>query len=79
MSPVMVAQAFVSLQVSPEGIAGDYPVGEDDITLVSQDDAAAVLAIGGDATPARAVYLQRLVRQDDTGIWTVVGYDPVEE
>ena len=26
--------------------------------------------------PIKTVYLKRLVRQDETGIWTVVGYDP---
>jgi outer membrane lipoprotein-sorting protein len=26
--------------------------------------------------PIRRVYVQRLVRQDETGVWTVVGYDP---
>lgn len=79
LSPVMVAQVFVSLQVSPDGIVGEYPVSEDDITIVSQSGSEAVLDIGGDVTPVRTVYLQRLVTQDDTGIWTVVGYDPAEK
>lgn len=26
--------------------------------------------------PVKTVYVKRLIRQDQSGIWTVVGYDP---
>ncbi|NLE68532.1 MAG: hypothetical protein GX608_14025, partial [Lentisphaerae bacterium] len=76
LDPAFVAQVFVSLQISPEGIVGDYPVSMDDIKITQNDGVNAVAEIGGDGTPTSRVYLKRLVRQDSTGIWTVVGYDP---
>jgi hypothetical protein len=50
------------LLLSPEGIVGDYPIAE----------------IKDKKSVAKYVYLKRLVRQDDTGIWTVIGYDPAK-
>ncbi|NLC07763.1 MAG: hypothetical protein GX755_07345, partial [Syntrophomonadaceae bacterium] len=32
--------------------------------------------VGLKAGPIKQVYLKRLVRPDETGIWSVVGYDP---
>lgn len=37
--------------------------------------AVARLFRNDDTSFAKYVYLERLVRQDETGIWTVVGYD----
>jgi len=45
--------------------------------VVKNNGIEAVVEISGDNTPVRRVYLKRLIRQDSTGIWTVVGYDPV--
>ena len=77
LDPVYVAQVFVSLKISPEGIQGDYPVQYEDIKVVKNDGVNAVVEVSSDTTPIRRVYLKRLIRQDSTGIWTVVGYDPV--
>lgn len=78
LDPVFVAQVFVSLQISPEGIVGDYPIAYEDFSVEENTGTEAVVAVAGEETPVRRVYLERLVRQDSTGIWTVVGYDPAE-
>ncbi|HHW22817.1 MAG TPA: hypothetical protein GXX26_08055 [Clostridiaceae bacterium] len=72
-----VAQVFASLMVSPEGIVGDYPITGDQLTTIYNTGTEAIVEISGEVTVVRRVYLKRLVRQDPTGIWTVVGYDPV--
>lgn len=76
LDPIFVAQVFVSLQMSPEGIVGDYPIAEEDLELVESNGKSAVVAVHDDNAPIVAVYLERLIRQDATGVWTVVGYDP---
>jgi outer membrane lipoprotein-sorting protein len=76
LDPVYVAQVFVSLEMSPGGITGDYPIEYERLEVVENTGVKAVINVGGDKTPIRKVYLERLVRQDSTGIWTVVGYDP---
>jgi len=78
LDPVYVAQVFVSLKISPEGIQGDYPINYEEIKIVENTGAEAIVEVAGDETPIRRIYLKRLIRQDSTGIWTVVGYDPVE-
>lgn len=78
LDPVYTAQVFVSLEMSPEGIVGDYPIDLEDLTMVENTGTEAIVEVSGDDTPIRRVYLKRLVRQDSTGIWTVVGYDPVK-
>ncbi len=77
LDPAFTAQVFVCMQISPEGITGDYPVAYEDMTVVQNTGSEAVVEVKGDETPIRRVYLKRLVRQDATGVWTVVGYDPV--
>jgi len=77
LDPVYVAQVFVSLKISPEGITGDYPVDYEALKVIYNDGVKAVIEATGE-TPVRRVYLERLVRQDSTGIWTVTGYDPNE-
>lgn len=69
---------FVSLKINPEGVTGEFPISEKDITITEQTNEVAIVDIGGEVTPIRRVYLKRLVRQDNTGIWSVVGYDPAE-
>ncbi len=75
LDPVYVTQVFVSLQLSPEGIVGDYPVNYDDLTIVENDGVNVKIDVNSDKTDVKTVYLERLIRQDDTGIWTVIGYD----
>ena len=77
LDPIFVAQVFVSLKISPQGIEGDYPIKYEDLKLVYNIGSDAVVKVTGQDTPIRRVYLKKLIKQDDTGIWTVVGFDPV--
>ena len=79
LSPLAVVQTFVGLQISPDGIQGDFPVDTEDMKIVYETNEVTIVEIGGEKTPIAKVYLKRLVRQDDDGIWTVVGYDPVDK
>jgi len=38
-----------------------------------------IVEVSDDKAPVKRVYLKRLIRQDSTGIWTVVGYDPADK
>jgi hypothetical protein len=78
LDPIFVAQVFVSLKISPEGIQGDYPVKYEELKIIKNNGKDAVVEVGGINTPIKTVYLKRLVKQDNTGIWTVVGYNPVK-
>ncbi|TEB10671.1 hypothetical protein Psfp_04121 [Pelotomaculum sp. FP] len=74
LDPLQVSLTFVNLKVSPEGIIGEPKVPEQAFKLAANNGVEAVVeVISG---PISKVYLQRLVRQDETGIWSVVGYDP---
>lgn len=75
LDPVYVSQVFASLLLSPEGIVGDYPIAYENIEITLNNGTDAIAEIKDDKSIAKYVYLKRLVRQDDTGIWTVVGYD----
>jgi len=76
LDPAFVAQVFASLLLSPEGIVGDYPIAYENIEIISNNGIDAIAEIKDEKSIAKYVYLKRLVRQDDTGIWTVIGYDP---
>ena len=76
LDPAFVAQVFVSLKISPEGIQGEYPIKYEELKIVQNTGKEAVIDVSGSNTPIKRVYLKRLVSQDNTGIWTVVGYDP---
>jgi len=78
LDPLFASQVFVSLKISPEGISGEYPITESDLEVVENTGKDAIVEVTGKNTPIKRVYLKRLVRQDSTGIWTVVGYDPKE-
>jgi hypothetical protein len=75
LDPTFVAQVFASLLIFPEGIQGEYPIPYDDITIRKNDGVEAIAEIKTRNAPATRVYLKRLIRQDETGIWTVIGYD----
>lgn len=79
LDPVYVAQVFVSLEMSPGGIEGDYPIRYDDLSIISDDGVRAIIEVNDPDSPISRVYLERLVRQDSTGIWTVIGYDPAQK
>lgn len=78
LDPAFVTQVFASLLLSPEGIVGEYPIAYEDIIIIENNGVDAVAEIKDKDSLAKYVYLKRLVRQDDTGIWSVVGYDPAE-
>jgi outer membrane lipoprotein-sorting protein len=78
LDPVFVSQVFASLLLSPEGIIGEYPISYENIEMIENDGSRAVARIKSDNSIAEYIYLERLVRQDETGIWTVVGYDKAE-
>lgn len=75
LDPVFVAQVFASLKVSPNGIQGDYPVKQEELKLTKSTDQEAVVEVNSTKTAIKKIYLKRLIKQDKTGIWTVVGYD----
>jgi outer membrane lipoprotein-sorting protein len=77
LDPAFVAQVFANILISPEGIVGDYKIPYEAVKITSNNGTDAVAEIDSKDSIASYVYLRRLVRQDDTGIWTVVGYDPV--
>jgi beta-lactamase regulating signal transducer with metallopeptidase domain len=75
LDPIQTTITFVSLKISPEGVEGPFPVKLEDLKVIQQTDKVATVEIGGDKTSVNRVYLKRLIRQDSTGIWSVVGYD----
>jgi outer membrane lipoprotein-sorting protein len=74
LDPLQVSLTFVNLKVTPEGIQGEPKIPMSSFKLVTNNSVEAVVEV--DDGPIERVYLKRLVRQDETGIWTVVGYDP---
>lgn len=78
LDPSFVAQVFVSLKIKPEGIVGDYPIPYEAFKVIQNDGKKAIVKVESDKSPISKVYLERLVKQDETGIWTVVGYDPAK-
>lgn len=58
-------------------MVGDYPIGEEQLSDVMNDGIEAMMEVSGES-PIKKVYLKKLVRQDPSGIWTVVGYDPAK-
>lgn len=75
LDPIFVTQVFVSLKISPEGIKGDYPIKYEELKLVKNNGIEAEIEVGENVAHIRKVYLKKLIREDSTGIWTVVGYD----
>lgn len=74
LDPLQVAFTFAALQISPEGIKGEPPLDYETLKLVENNGRDAVIEIS--EGPIKTVYVKRLIRQDTSGIWTVVGYDP---
>jgi len=74
LDPLQVSLTFVNLKVTPEGIQGEPQIPMSSFKLVTNNSVEAVVEV--EDGPVERVYLKRLVRQDETGIWTVVGYDP---
>jgi hypothetical protein len=78
LDPVFVAQVFASLLLSPQGITGDYPIAYNDIKILYNNGIEAIAVINDAKSIAHYVYLKRFTRIDESGIWTVIGYDPVK-
>lgn len=74
LDPVQVAFTFAATHISPQGIMGKPPLDFDALKVTSNTGTEAVVAIT--EGPIKTVYVKRLIRQDQSGIWTVVGYDP---
>ena len=76
LDPVYVAQVYASLKLYPEGITGDYPIAYEEIEIIQNNGEKAIAQIHSHVSQVDKVYLEKLIRKDTTGIWTVVGYDP---
>ncbi len=74
LDPLQVSLTFVNLKVTPEGIQGEPEIPMSSFKLAANNAAEAVVEVA--EGPIKRVYLKRLIRQDETGIWSVVGYDP---
>ena len=74
LDPMQVAFTFAVLQITPSGINGTPPIDYDSLKVATNTGTDAVIQIS--EGPVKTVYVKRLVRQDQSGIWTVVGYDP---
>lgn len=79
LDPAYVAQVFASVLLEPSGIVGEYPIPYDSVKIIGINDSRAIGEIYAENSVIKKIYLERVVRQDETGIWTVVGYDPVEK
>ncbi|NLY78622.1 MAG: hypothetical protein GX072_01580 [Lysinibacillus sp.] len=78
LDAIATTQVFVSLQIAPSGIDGDYPIDLNSLKLLHSDEEQAMVEVNDYITNIKTVYLKRLFQKDDTGIWTVVGYDTVK-
>lgn len=74
LDPLQVAQTFVNLQITPNGIVGEPAIGTSSFKLLANNGVEAVVEVA--EGPVKKVYLKRLVRQDESGIWSVIGYEP---
>lgn len=74
INTIRLSLAFVNLKVTPEGIYGEPEIPISSFKLAANNGVEAVVEVS--SGPVKQVYLERLVRQDETGIWSVTGYDP---
>lgn len=79
LNPLMTTQVFVSLQLSPGGIEGEYPIEEGNLKLLHSNKDTAVVEVSDNDTFIKLVYLKKLIKQDASGIWTVIGYDKIDK
>lgn len=75
LDPIYVAQVFASLKIMPEGIEGKYPIKYKDLKIIKNEGDELIIEINEKKSIVKKVYVKRLIRQDPTGIWTVVGYE----
>lgn len=74
LDPLQVAFTFVNLKVTPNGIQGEPLIPFSNFKLAANNGDQSVIDVA--QGPIKKVYLERLIRKDETGIWSVVGYDP---
>lgn len=74
LDPLSVSLTFVNLKVTPGGIVGEPEIPYEAFSMQWNDGVRAIVEVS--EGPVSRVYLERLVRRDDSGIWSVVGYDP---
>ncbi len=74
LDPLSVSLTFVNLKVNPDGIVGEPQVPYESFSAVSNDGVRCIVSVK--ESPVQRVYLEKVVRQDESGIWSVVGYDP---
>lgn len=74
LDPAQVAFTFAIMQIYPEGIHGEPPLDYNSLKVTTNTGTDAVIQIS--EGPIKTVYVKRLIRHDESGIWTVVGYDP---
>lgn len=75
LDPLFTTQVFTSLHIFPEGIVGEFPIEYENLKLIHSNNESSIIQVNDPNTNINKVYLKRLIRQDATGIWTVVGYD----
>lgn len=78
LDPAYVASVEASILVSPDGIVGESPIEYEDIEIIYNDGIKAIAEIKGKDSSVQKIYMEKLIRKDETGIWTVIGYDVVE-
>lgn len=71
LDPIQVAYEFISRQ----GDTSSSNVKMTSAGMFEEDNRIAAIEIIGDYVSVKRVYLKKLIRQDPTGIWTIVGYD----
>lgn len=74
LDPEQVAFTFAILQISPSGIQGEPTLDYNSFKVTSNTSTDAVIQIL--EGPVKTVYVKRLICEDQSGIWTVTGYDP---
>lgn len=79
LDPLFTTQVFVSLQITPEGIKGEYPIEMENLKLLHSTIDTAIVEVNDKDTVIKYVYLKRLIKQDPSGIWTVIGYDNLDK
>ncbi len=72
LDPVQVTQDYIYNQVSEE----DRKTIR--FEVVQKTEKVAIIGVIGENSLIKSVYLKRIIKQDDTGIWSIVGFDPLK-
>lgn len=75
LDPAYVASVEASILMSPDGIVGDASVAYEDVEVIYNDGINAIAEINLKDSMTKKIYMEKLIRRDETGIWTMVGYD----